>query len=147
MPWLIARMDDQKLARLAGEAFSVITGLDLARLDLELKPPEGIDGGPNDDNRDRSLSYRRDSWRLPVEPSIQGPRSRRRGGSVSCGSPRLPRTAPSGSRGSFLNARARSRLSSSMRARIVAKSSAARGLLTFPPRVWLSLDEAGEVYG
>jgi hypothetical protein len=46
--------------------------------------------------------------------------------------PRPLAALPSGSRGS-LNAWARSRRSSSIRARIVAKSSAARGLVTFPP--------------
>ena len=46
--------------------------------------------------------------------------------------PRPLAALPSGSRGA-LNAWARSRRSSSIRARIVAKSSAARGLVTFPP--------------
>ena len=45
VPWLIAQMDDAKLARTAGEAFSTITGLDLAWLDLERKPPEGVELG------------------------------------------------------------------------------------------------------
>ena len=46
--------------------------------------------------------------------------------------PRPPETASSGSPGSFLSACARSRRSSSIRVRIVAKSSAARGRFTFP---------------
>jgi len=49
IPWLIARMDDLKLTRLAGESFSLITGLDLAFLDLDRKPPENVAFGPNDD--------------------------------------------------------------------------------------------------
>ena len=52
--WLIKQMNDLKTTRLAGEAFSFITGLDLAYLDLDRKPPEGVDIGPteapNDDN-------------------------------------------------------------------------------------------------
>ena len=48
VPWLISRMDDPALSRLAGEAFSTITGLDLAWLDMELRPPEDIESGPGD---------------------------------------------------------------------------------------------------
>ena len=39
VPWLIKQMKDLKLTRLAGESFSLITGLDLAYLDLERRPP------------------------------------------------------------------------------------------------------------
>lgn len=46
LPWLIGQMADDKFARLAGESFSMITGLDLAHLDLERKPPEN----PEDEN-------------------------------------------------------------------------------------------------
>ena len=49
VPWLIKHMVDDKTARLAGEAFSLITGNDLALLDLERKPPEKVESGPNDD--------------------------------------------------------------------------------------------------
>lgn len=52
VPWLIDRMDDPALARLAGESFSAITGLDLAAADLELKPPTGPLSGPGSDPRD-----------------------------------------------------------------------------------------------
>jgi uncharacterized protein (TIGR02270 family) len=42
VPWLIERMGDPALARLAGEAFCWITGADLAAMDLEtLEPPQG----------------------------------------------------------------------------------------------------------
>lgn len=40
VPWLIERMADLRDARLAGEAFSLITGADLSALDLEQKPPQ-----------------------------------------------------------------------------------------------------------
>jgi uncharacterized protein (TIGR02270 family) len=54
VPWLIDKMGDPALARLAGEAFSWITGADLARLDLEtLDPP--ADPAANDDNDDDSV--------------------------------------------------------------------------------------------
>ena len=52
VPWLIVQMEDEVFGRLAGEAFSFITGADLAWLDLERKPPEGLETGPNDDPSD-----------------------------------------------------------------------------------------------
>jgi uncharacterized protein (TIGR02270 family) len=60
VPWLIAYMADDKLARLAGEAFSMITGLDLALVDLERKPPEGLEDGPNDDPEDPNVEMDED---------------------------------------------------------------------------------------
>jgi uncharacterized protein (TIGR02270 family) len=54
-PWLIKQMSDDKTARIAGEAFSLITGLDLAYLDLDRKPPEGGGAGPNDDPNDPNV--------------------------------------------------------------------------------------------
>ena len=38
--WLIQLMRNEPLARIAGEAFSMITGVDLVEDDLELEPPE-----------------------------------------------------------------------------------------------------------
>jgi uncharacterized protein (TIGR02270 family) len=55
IPWLIGHMTGDKLARLAGEAFSMITGVDLAELDLERDPPEAIGAGPNDDPDDGNV--------------------------------------------------------------------------------------------
>jgi uncharacterized protein (TIGR02270 family) len=55
VPWLISHMADDRLARLAGEAFSLITGADLALLDLERKPPENFESGPNDDPDDPNV--------------------------------------------------------------------------------------------
>lgn len=56
VPWLLARMDDLALSRLAGESFSLITGLDLALLDLDRKPPEGVEIGPNGDPEDPNVA-------------------------------------------------------------------------------------------
>lgn len=70
VPWLIAQMSDPKLARLAGEAFSFITGLDLALLDLERKAPEGLERGPNDDPADSNVDMDEDDglpWPDPVK--------------------------------------------------------------------------------
>lgn len=60
VPWLIERMDDDAKARLAGEAFSLITGADLALLDLERKPPATIAGGPSDDPDDADVALDED---------------------------------------------------------------------------------------
>ena len=49
VPWLIQQMQDAKLARLAGESFSLITGLDLAGLNLDGARPDTPEGGPSDD--------------------------------------------------------------------------------------------------
>jgi uncharacterized protein (TIGR02270 family) len=56
VPWLIKQMTDLKSTRLAGESFSFITGLDLAYLDLERKPPEGVELGPTDNPEDEDVA-------------------------------------------------------------------------------------------
>ena len=60
VPGLIAQMSDLKLARLAGESFSTITGLDLAAEDLELKPPENPVADPNDNPDDEDVAMDED---------------------------------------------------------------------------------------
>lgn len=72
VPWLIEQMADLKLARVAGEAFSLITGVDLAYLDLERRPPEGVELGPNDDPEDETVDMDPDDglpW--PDPPKIR----------------------------------------------------------------------------
>src|SRR4051812_8319610 len=64
------QMEDLKLTRLAGDSFSFITGLDLAYLDLERKPPEGIELGPNDNPEDEDVAMHADDglpWPEPVK--------------------------------------------------------------------------------
>ena len=60
VPWLIEQMNELKTTRLAGESFSFITGLDLAWLDLEVKPPENFESGPNDDPNDPNVDMDED---------------------------------------------------------------------------------------
>jgi uncharacterized protein (TIGR02270 family) len=60
VPWLIQCMAEPKAARLAGEAFCLMTGLDLAYLDLDLKPPTKIEAGPNDDPNDPNVEMEPD---------------------------------------------------------------------------------------
>jgi uncharacterized protein (TIGR02270 family) len=69
-PWLIKQMADLKLTRLAGESFTFITGLDLAYLDLDRKPPEDFEPGPNDNPDDPDVAMDEDDslpWPDPVK--------------------------------------------------------------------------------
>jgi uncharacterized protein (TIGR02270 family) len=70
VPWLIGHMSTDQTARLAGEAFSLIAGADLAWLDLERKPPENFESGPNDNSDDPNVDMDPDDglpWPDPVK--------------------------------------------------------------------------------
>ncbi len=70
VPWLIKQMDNPKLARLAGESFSYITGLDLSYLDLERDAPEEVELGPNDDPENNNVQMDEDDnlpWPDPIK--------------------------------------------------------------------------------
>lgn len=56
VPWLLEMMRVDELARPAGEAFSFITGLDLAYEDLEGEWPEGFEAGPTENPEDEGVS-------------------------------------------------------------------------------------------
>jgi uncharacterized protein (TIGR02270 family) len=56
IPWLIERMKQPELARVAGEAFSLITGVDLAYDDLEGDWPEGFEAGPTENPEDEDVA-------------------------------------------------------------------------------------------
>ncbi len=60
LPWLIQQMQDVPQARVAGEAFSLITGVDLALLDLERRDTPDYDAGPNDDPTDTNVALNDD---------------------------------------------------------------------------------------
>jgi uncharacterized protein (TIGR02270 family) len=53
--WLINHMREDQTARLAGEAFSLITGADLSTLGLDRPQPAGFESGPNDDPDDPNV--------------------------------------------------------------------------------------------
>jgi uncharacterized protein (TIGR02270 family) len=55
VPWLIERMNLPALARVAGEAFTMITGIDLAYNDLEKHAPEGFEAGPTENPEDENV--------------------------------------------------------------------------------------------
>jgi uncharacterized protein (TIGR02270 family) len=72
IPWLIGLMADDETARLAGESFSTITGLDLAWLDLERRPPEDFEPGPSDDPADGNVDMDPDdSLPWPDQAKVQ----------------------------------------------------------------------------
>ena len=55
IPWLIDRMATPLVARVAGEAFTMITGVDLAYPDLEGEWPEGFQAGPTENPNDENV--------------------------------------------------------------------------------------------
>jgi uncharacterized protein (TIGR02270 family) len=80
VPRLLAAMAKPELARPAGEAFSWITGIDLALHDLDGNAPEGFEAGPNEDPLDDRVDLDPDGalpW--PDVAKIQGWWTRHRG--------------------------------------------------------------------
>lgn len=60
VPWLIDRMSEPTLARIAAEAFVHITGADFNLDQLESMPPEDFEDGPNDDPDDDDVELPED---------------------------------------------------------------------------------------
>lgn len=54
--WLIRQMEVPDQARVAGEAFSMITGADLALLDLDGDPPPDFEAGPSENPDDEDVA-------------------------------------------------------------------------------------------
>ncbi len=55
-PWLIKQMDTPEVARVAGEAFAMITGVDITYQDLECDAPEGFEAGPTENPEDEDVA-------------------------------------------------------------------------------------------
>jgi uncharacterized protein (TIGR02270 family) len=55
VPWLIGHMRNPEMARLAGEAFALVTGADLLALNLETTRPEKVQSAANDDPDDANV--------------------------------------------------------------------------------------------
>jgi uncharacterized protein (TIGR02270 family) len=69
IPWLIEQMKIAELARVAGESFTMITGVDIAYEDLEGKGPEGFEAGPTENPEDENVEMDPDEdlpWPDPV---------------------------------------------------------------------------------
>lgn len=65
---LIGYMQIEALSRLAGEAFSMITGVDLKYLDLDRPKPEKFEAGPTDNPEDADVAMDQDEdlpWPAP----------------------------------------------------------------------------------
>jgi uncharacterized protein (TIGR02270 family) len=56
VPWLIAQMKTPALARVAGEAFTMITGVDIELEEMRGTGPEGFNAGPSDDPNDDNIA-------------------------------------------------------------------------------------------
>ena len=55
IPWIIEHMEVPELARVAGEAFTMITGVDIAYEDLEGEWPKGFEAGPTESPEDEDV--------------------------------------------------------------------------------------------
>jgi uncharacterized protein (TIGR02270 family) len=60
IPLLFRQMEIPEMARIAGESFSMITGVDLVDEDLESESPEGFEAGPTDDLEDEDVEMDED---------------------------------------------------------------------------------------
>lgn len=56
IPWLIKRMEVPELARLAGESFSLIAGVDITNENLEGERPKGFESGPTENPEDEEVA-------------------------------------------------------------------------------------------
>ena len=55
IPWLLEQMPIPDQARVAGEAFTMITGIDILKRSMEDQCPAGFSAGPNDDPSDPNV--------------------------------------------------------------------------------------------
>ncbi len=70
IPWLIRMMAVPDLARVAGESFTMITGVDLAYEDLEGEWPEGFEAGPTESPEDEDVEMDPDEDLPWPEPEL-----------------------------------------------------------------------------
>ena len=70
VPWLIQIMELEELARVAGESFTMITGVDIAYEDLEGEWPEGFEAGPTEEPEDEDVEMDPDEDLPWPEPKL-----------------------------------------------------------------------------
>ena len=70
IPWLIKQMEVPKLAKIAGESFSFITGVDIAYEDLEGVLPEEFTAGPTENSEDEDVAMDADEDLLFPDPLL-----------------------------------------------------------------------------
>jgi len=68
--WLIDQMKVPSLARVAGEAFTLITGIDLAYDNLAKSAPEGFEAGPSDNPEDENVDMDPDEHLPWPDPAL-----------------------------------------------------------------------------
>jgi uncharacterized protein (TIGR02270 family) len=72
VPWLIGHMANPATARLAGEAFTLVTGADLDTLQLCRPHPEDVVSGPSDDPDDENVDMDPDEGLMWPDPDKAG---------------------------------------------------------------------------
>jgi uncharacterized protein (TIGR02270 family) len=70
VPWLIDHMAIPELARVAGEAFTMITGVDIALENLEGEWPVGFEAGPTEEPEDENVDIDPDEDLPWPEPEL-----------------------------------------------------------------------------
>ena len=70
VPWLIQMMEVPELARVAGESFTMVTGVDIAYEDLEGEWPEGFEVGPAESAEDEDVEMDPDEDLPWPEPGL-----------------------------------------------------------------------------
>jgi uncharacterized protein (TIGR02270 family) len=70
IPWLIDRMKTPDSARVAGEAVSMITGVNISSDRLEGQKPEGFEAGPNDNPADGNVDMDPDENLTWPDPAL-----------------------------------------------------------------------------
>jgi uncharacterized protein (TIGR02270 family) len=70
IPWIIDQMAVPELARVAGESFTMITGVDITHEDLEGEWPEGFESGPTENSEDEDIEVDPDEDLPWPEPQL-----------------------------------------------------------------------------
>jgi uncharacterized protein (TIGR02270 family) len=70
IPFLIDQMKAPKLARVAGESFSMITGANIAYEDLDGEKPEGFEAGPTENPEDEKVAMDADLGLAWPDPAL-----------------------------------------------------------------------------
>jgi uncharacterized protein (TIGR02270 family) len=70
VPWLIEQIKVEAVARVAGEAFTMITGIDLAYDDLEKSAPESFESGPTENPEDENVEMDPDEHLPWPDPAL-----------------------------------------------------------------------------
>ena len=70
IPWIIEQMAVPEVARVAGDAFTMITGVDIAYDNLEGEWPEGFEAGPTEEPEDEDVEMDADEDLPWPEPNL-----------------------------------------------------------------------------